>query len=215
MDAAALTAPASINGKLSLRRTPPDQLAHQTQPRAVMRVANRGNTLRESLLQDLQNDVERLSRAFASLEANALVFSEPETQTSRIDDDPGINGLVDHTPIEENVNSQSENEQPAVEAQPLSRNARRRMRQRVRAALNATQPPDSTPPVPPPQAHAQTPAPRRQNGYVVNNLIQERQGPTLPPAVQPQTTNGPSTSTGPSQNGNQGRNNKKNRRQRR
>ncbi|XP_049887284.1 uncharacterized protein LOC126381829 [Pectinophora gossypiella] len=178
-DARALVAPAAISGKLSVRRVPTDQVAQQTQPRAVLRVASRGNARDsarapahdlEPFLQDLQNDVARLSRAFATLgrEANALVRSEAEMR-ARIENGnrPGANRpgatsppvpppVVPPNPpqVAPPVN---DNERP-----PLSRNARRRMRQRVRAALNAPQsPPERTPPArangPP------TPAPR-QNG---------------------------------------------------
>ncbi|CAH2068573.1 unnamed protein product, partial [Iphiclides podalirius] len=215
LDARALTSPVSISGKLSLRRTPPDQLAHQTQPRAVMRVANRVNN-RENVLQDLQDNVARLSRAFASLEANSLVRSEAEIRT-RIDDDPSINNDDEHTAVAENVNeSLSMNDQLNNAGQPLSRNARRRMRQRLRAALNATQPPVTQPPLPTPQTRAPIPVPHRHNGYIATSITQQDPAPITPPLVaQPLLTNGPSTSTGNSQNGNQGRKNKKKRNQRR
>lgn len=46
MDAQALMAPAIISGKLSVRRTPLDQLSNHTLPRAVLRIANRGRETR-------------------------------------------------------------------------------------------------------------------------------------------------------------------------
>lgn len=114
-----------------------------------MRVANRGsenivppNELGERLepfLQDLQNDVARLSRAFASLgrEANALVRSEAQirarmegTEANRVEEE-----TVHRAPVQ----APEQNSRPADAVRPLSRNARRRMRQRLRAVLNETQ----------------------------------------------------------------------------
>uniref|UniRef100_A0A2A4JRU3 RING-type domain-containing protein n=1 Tax=Heliothis virescens TaxID=7102 RepID=A0A2A4JRU3_HELVI len=231
LDARALIAPASISGKLSVRRTPPDQLTNQTQPRAVLRVANRVNNRDNShthahdlepFLQDLQNDVARLSRAFATLgrEANALVRSEAEMR-ARIEN-------RHNTGANERTSTSSDGESPptienlqdgnnAERTQP-SRSARRRMRQRLRAALNATQPP-----VPAPRIMN---GPPRPNGPIHSNNMQRHfmtglvvvQQPPVPPPVAPPPVPppvAPQTSSGMSnQNGN-GRQNKKKRRQRR
>lgn len=216
LDAQALVAPVSISGKLSVRRTPPDQLATQTQPRAVLRVANRGNDRvnhrenhrevrditrenargpaahdLEPFLQDLQNDVARLSRAFATLgrEANALVRSEAEMR-ARIEN-------RQNTGANERTSTSSEGESPPViqnnedesgnERMQLSRNARRRMRQRLRAALNG-----NLPPVPAPRVTNHFPGTQRQNGPTSNNNIQRNlsgvarmQQPPVPPPVAP------------------------------
>lgn len=239
IDARALIAPVSISGKLSVRRTPAEQLTTQTQPRAVLRVANRVNNRDNShthahdlepFLQDLQNDVARLSRAFATLgrEATALVRSEAEMRARIERHNTGTN---------ERNSTSSEGEQPppavdnitqddnSAEHAQLSRNARRRMRQRLRAALNASQRPV-------PAFRAASP---RQNGPTANNNAQQHHvisglaiitqapvpppvapvvvapPPVPPPPVAPQTSSG--TSNQP-QNGN-ARVNKKKRRHRR
>ncbi|KAF9795120.1 hypothetical protein SFRURICE_004492 [Spodoptera frugiperda] len=234
LDARALVAPASICGKLSVRRTPPDQLANQSQPRAVLRVANRVNNREnththahdlEPFLQDLQNDVARLSRAFATLgrEANALVRSEAEMR-ARIENRHGTNERASSSERENPVeNNQADS---STERAPLSRNARRRMRQRLRAALNAPQPP-----VPAPRAVNGGLMPTDwQNGPTNNANVQRHvvsglsvlQQPPVPPPVAPTTgvptpPVAPQSSSGtPSQpqNGN-ARANKKKRRHRR
>lgn len=234
LDARALVAPASICGKLSVRRTPPDQLANQSQPRAVLRVANRVNNREnththahdlEPFLQDLQNDVARLSRAFATLgrEANALVRSEAEMR-ARIENRHGTNERASSSERENPVeNNQADS---STERAPLSRNARRRMRQRLRAALNAPQPP-----VPAPRAVNGGLMPTDwQNGPTNNANVQRHvvsglsvlQQPPVPPPVAPTTGVPPppvapqSSSGTPSQpqNGN-ARANKKKRRHRR
>ncbi|CAH2100515.1 unnamed protein product [Euphydryas editha] len=200
MDARALVAPTTISGKLSVRRTPPDQLANQAQPRAVLRIANRGNNQNNSdlepFLQDLQNDVARLSRAFATLgrEANALVRSETEMR-SRIE-----NSSITYQNFSGNRTSESEIEsQPNVQNDRtsnelhLSRSARRRMRQRLRAALNG-----------PVQVQVQ-----QQNGYVHDVFERNESSPPSPLPPVP-----PPSSSGPSQPGN-GTRNKKKRRHRR
>ncbi|XP_075985491.1 uncharacterized protein LOC142982719 [Anticarsia gemmatalis] len=246
LDARALVAPVSISGKLSVRRTPPDHLAHQTQPRAVLRVANRGNNRDyvqhtghtphdlEPFLQDLQNDVARLSRAFATLglEANALVRSEAEMR-ARIEnrhnsgghERSGTSGDAESSPpIVQN------NQANGTDNVPLSRHARRRMRQRLRAALNEAQslPLVQAPPVQPPPV----PAPRSIRDMIQFEPINEIQSdrlpsrpvpppPVAPPPVAPPVpppVPPPSSSSGPSnglpQNEN-GRANKKKRRHRR
>ncbi|XP_034840964.1 uncharacterized protein [Maniola hyperantus] len=162
-DAQALTAPSAISGKLSVRRTPSDQLTAQSQPRAVLRIANRVNQDNRDLvdmepfLQELQDDVARLSQAFATLgrEANALVHSEAR-MLARIEN-------FEHTPdTSSGVNARASDSDPEPTAerpdsrqdrQGLSRNARRRLRQRMRAALDGPIPP--VPPTPTNQIQAQ------------------------------------------------------------
>ncbi|CAB3237218.1 unnamed protein product [Arctia plantaginis] len=230
LDARALIAPVSICGKLSVRRTPPDQLANQTQPRAVLRVANRINNRNnqnshhaahelEPFLQDLQNDVARLSRAFATLgfEADALVRSEAEMRArienrnnSGASERTGTSAEVETPPTIQN------NQGNTTENVTISRNARRRMRQRLRAALNEEEPPTvPTPPVPAPRATTQRGHNlQRQNGPTTNIVNHAEAAPPVPPPPIPP----PSSSSGPSnelpQNGN-GRVNKKKRRHRR
>ncbi|CAG5018235.1 unnamed protein product [Parnassius apollo] len=213
-DSRGFTTPVSISGKLSLRRTPVDQLTLQTQPRAVMRVANRGTT-RENVLQDLQYNVERLSRAFATLEANAL-HSEDEIR-ARMENTPDINHTSSNDQSEITANAgesqaQSLNNSTTNESQPLSRNARRRMRQRLRAALNATQPPEASVPAPSSQTNGLS---QSQNSNTQTNSIHLQLTPNPPPVTVPQSASEPSTSTGHSQNGTQARTNKKKRRHRR
>ncbi|XP_047535371.1 uncharacterized protein LOC125069825 [Vanessa atalanta] len=240
MDARALIAPAMISGKLSVRRTPPDQLANQSQPRAVLRIANRSNNQNnannlEPFLQDLQNDVARLSRAFAMLgqEANALVRSEAEIR-ARIENSSTINQNSSGGRTSE---SSEPEPQPTVQndqiinEQSLSRNARRRIRQRLRAALNGPIPPvpppgpqrhnGPMPPVPPPgpqrrsgtMPHVAPPASHRHNGYASDDayaytvVLQ----PT-PPVPPPSSSSGPSQPQAPPANGAR---NKKKRRHRR
>lgn len=161
-DARALVAPASISGKLSIRRVPTDQVTTQTQPRAVLRVANRGSvrdTTRapvaqdlEPFLQDLQNDVARLSRAFVRLgrEANALVRAEAQTRDFNTRNNQSVaserpaappSRPLPPPPVPPPAAPPTRN-QVNTEQVHLSRNARRRMRQRVRAALNASQSPE-------------------------------------------------------------------------
>lgn len=237
LDARALTAPVAISGKLSVRRTPIEQLAHLPQPRAVLRVANRGNmrdttrnnvreTTRannmsqdlEPFLQDLQNDVARLSRAFATLgrEADALVRSEAEMR-ARIENGSrnleGAGRALVPPPVESPPIAQ--NNQPDNDRQ-LSRNARRRIRQRLRAALNAPQAPNERP-TNVNRPNVQVSSSQMQNGLVNNPLhmvgLIVQQPPVPPPPVPPpQSSSGPSN--GQSQNG-QVRTNKKKRRQRR
>ncbi|CAH2990034.1 unnamed protein product [Chilo suppressalis] len=211
LDAHALTAPVSMSGKLSVRRTPPEQLVHLPQPRAVLRVASRGNARDnrvsqdlEPFLQGLQNDVARLSRAFATLgrrEADVRARIEaPRNQITSAPDRP--------VPPPDPANADASERAPAA----LSRNARRRMRQRLRAALNATQPLETAErPVPPPPGPVPPP---QQNGHaddVVHRVGLIFVEPPVPPP--PQSASG--SSNGHAQNGNQTRTNKKRRRQRR
>ncbi|KAL4709160.1 hypothetical protein ACJJTC_008088 [Scirpophaga incertulas] len=159
-DAEALSSPATLNGRLTVRRTPPEQLTQMPPPRAVLRVANRGNAeLQQSfepLLQGLQDDVERLTRAFATLgrEADALVRSEAEmrarVEANQITPRNAANAVeraqIEHNPRNpDNVNVQmAERPLPTVDIDlaidapdiPMSRNARRRLRRRLREALN-------------------------------------------------------------------------------
>lgn len=224
MDARALMAPAIISGKLSVRRTPPDQLTTQTQPRAILRIANRGNNnmprvLEPSFLEDLQNDVERLSRAFESLgrETNALVVRTEALGHAR----------------NEQETEQAHSQEPSEEPQPaeemlmaLSRNARRRMRARVRAALSEPVPPATPPALAPAPAPAPAPAHNQNRGWNFcehrhafpalrppPTLAEEPVRPTVSPPVPP-----PSSSTGPPQaqpQAGNGPRNKKKRRHRR
>lgn len=227
LDARAITAPTSISAKLSVRRSPADQLAHQVPPRMVLRVASRGIARDnprapvaqnlEPFLHDLQNDVARLSRAFATLgrEANALVRSEAELQ-ARIDNAPRPNQNA-ASADRPSASSQAQQPQNNGDSQRLSRSARKRLRQRVRAALLAPAEADRTPPAPAP-APAPAVAPR-QNGpvssasrphHMITLAVAQ---PVAPPPVPPQPSSGPSN--GLPQNENQVRANKKKRRQRR
>lgn len=139
-DARALLAAATINGKLSVRRTPPDQIASQAQPRAVLRIANRGNNQNDSdlepFLRDLQDDVQRLSRAFVR-ETRALVRSEAEIR-SRIENLSNTNPTPSRDRTQEFEMESPANAQvhQTSNDSPLSRSARRRLRQRLRAVLN-------------------------------------------------------------------------------
>ncbi|XP_068628541.1 uncharacterized protein [Battus philenor] len=205
LDARALTTLTSISAKLCLRRTPADQLAHQTQPRAVMRVATRGNA-RENVLQDLQNNVARLSQAFATLEASAM-RSETEIR-SIIDTAPEDNQVTEQNTVA-TVETESQVQSGNQESQPLSRNARRRMRQRLRTALQATQPPLPSLPVPHTQTQSQQHAPVRQNCPIRANTTEQQVIPNY--QTQTNLTNGPSTSNENSQSTNQARNKKKRR----
>lgn len=247
IDARALVAPVSVSGKLSIRRTPADQLTTQTQPRAVLRVANRVNNRDntnapaahdlEPFLQDLQNDVARLSRAFATLgrEANALVRSEAEMR-ARIENrhSTGANEPTSTSSEGESTPTiQNNQDNNTTESPHLTRSARRRMRQRLRAALNGAQPSTAptpsvpAPPVPAPRAINHLSGTQRQNGPTPNSnvifsghgIVQYPAGPppvalppVAPPPVAPQPSGGPSN--GQPQNGNV-RVNKKKRRQRR
>ncbi|KAM3966871.1 uncharacterized protein ACR2FA_012402 [Aphomia sociella] len=229
-DARALIAPLAISCKLSLRRVSADQLAHQTQPRAVLRVANRGNPRDngrapvshdlEPFLQDLQNDVARLSRAFATLgrEANALVRSEAEMRarienSSRGSQTTANERTAPAAAVEPPPAANNESE--STERVHLSRNARRRMRQRLRAALNATQPPVDRTAAPAHISNGQV-APPRPNSHMANapmhmvnlGIVQRPPSPPVPPP----SSSGPSH--GHSQNGNHVRTSRK-RRQRR
>ncbi|XP_053601850.1 uncharacterized protein LOC128670307 isoform X1 [Plodia interpunctella] len=209
LDARALLAPASISGKLSIRRTPADQLANQAQPRAVLRVASRGNAQEnghatvshdlEPFLQGLQNDVARLSRAFATLgrEANALVRSEAEIR-ARIENDSRSNQNPSSAGIERSTVAAvtepqvaTSNNQSDVQRVQMSRNARRRMRQRLRAALNATQPPAD---VGTDQRANGLATSQRQNGHVMNGPVHFITGlaivdnqPPVPPTISNRT----------------------------
>lgn len=160
-DALALTATPNINCKLMLRRAP-EQVAQPAQPRAFVRVANRGtggptvdsatvgvasveSSRHEDLepfLQHLQNDVARLSRAFASLgrEANALVRQEAQAQATIRNANRAVVQAAPPNPTRRNVEAQLP--EPAAEDSTnnenghLSRNARRRLRKRLRGADN-------------------------------------------------------------------------------
>ncbi|OWR52936.1 uncharacterized protein LOC116767291 [Danaus plexippus] len=189
LDARALVAPSTINGKLSIRRTPADQLANQSQPRAVLRIANRVNQNAtnnlEPFLQDLQNDVARLSRAFATLgrEANALV-REAE-MGARIEDLPAPTAEQnsdDRASESSEIGSQPAPGEAVNAVQHLSRNARRRMRQRLRLALNGP-----IQPLPSPPARVTGQMNHLPNGYTNNSMF-------LTPSDSP-----PSSSSGPSQ----------------
>ncbi|XP_026323641.1 uncharacterized protein LOC113232942 [Hyposmocoma kahamanoa] len=261
-DARALVAPASISGKLSIRRVPTDQVTNQTQPRAVLRVANRGSVRDatrapvaqdlEPFLQDLQNDVARLSRAFVRLgrEANALVRAEVQSRNdnnnrsnqSAAVERPVVPPSRPVPPPSHPVPPSPSRPVPPPSSRPvpppvappvaplphiqenehvhLSRNARRRMRQRVRAALNASQSPQERTTSAPTQNAAplrpNPPSAQRQNGPTSNAsmptffsgfaIVQPETPPTQPPS-------GPSN--GLPNNENQTRASKKKRRHRR
>lgn len=168
-DARALLSPTTMSGRLSVRRVPADATPHLAQPRAVLRVANRsarsdaGDVSQElePFLQDLQNDVARLSRAFATLgrEANALVRSEAEIRArlentqSRVGPPSAPAEPPAPRPDLDDLPAPPPGPAPAPEPAPLSRNARRRMRQRLRQAFRETQTADgdiTAPPVAPP-----------------------------------------------------------------
>ncbi|XP_013195407.1 uncharacterized protein LOC106138707 isoform X2 [Amyelois transitella] len=203
IDAHALTAPASISGKLCIRKTPADQDANQSQPRAVLRVASRGNAREngrtvshdmQPFIQDLQNDVNRISLAFATLgrEANALAErseAQMRARTENANQNQPSAGNDRSTPSGNEPQAAEANNQPDNAARaPLSRNARRRMRQRLRAVLNAPQPPVDMGP-----SAAQRPnglGTQRQNGHALNNPIHFISGlaivnPVTPPPVSP------------------------------
>ncbi|KAG6453693.1 hypothetical protein O3G_MSEX008264 [Manduca sexta] len=233
-DARALTAPVAISGKLSVRRTPVDQLTQQPQPRAVLRVANRGNANDththnsaahdlEPFLQDLQNDVARLSRAFATLgrEANALVRSEAEMRVRIENTQNRQNTMPTQNSIaiaEINVQPTRDNPSPSTERTHLSRNARRRMRQRLRAALNASpSPPEQTPVSTLHQRNNQPVPVQRQNGPPTDDSVVHMTGlaivePSILTAPATQSTGGPSNHNPQNTNA---RTNKKKRRHRR
>ncbi|XP_037963899.2 E3 ubiquitin-protein ligase siah-1 [Plutella xylostella] len=204
-DVRALTAAANVSGRLALRRAPADQQPAAAQPRAVLRVASRGSAAParasiEPFLQDLQDDVARLSRAFATLgrEASALARSESQLRANvaavRARETRLPAPVVEEPPAPLMIAA-------ADEINPvLSRNARRRMRLRMRAALDAAQSPvgrAQPAEAPPAPAPAPVPAPRA----------------VPPPAPAPHVNEGPSS--GAPQAPSQQRTNKKKRRQRR
>ncbi|XP_045760876.1 uncharacterized protein LOC123864462 isoform X2 [Maniola jurtina] len=150
-DAQALTAPPALSGKLSVRRTPSDQLTAQSQPRAVMRIANRVNQNNHTpdndiapFLLELQDDVARLSRAFATLgrEANALVHSEARmlARIENFEHAPDTSSGGNARASDSDAEPTTERAEPQQDRQGLSRNARRRLRQRMRAALDGEVP---------------------------------------------------------------------------
>ncbi|XP_053601851.1 E3 ubiquitin-protein ligase sina-like isoform X2 [Plodia interpunctella] len=162
LDARALLAPASISGKLSIRRTPADQLANQAQPRAVLRVASRGNAQENghaTVSHDLEPFLQGIERS------TVAAVTEPQVATS--------------------------NNQSDVQRVQMSRNARRRMRQRLRAALNATQPPAD---VGTDQRANGLATSQRQNGHVMNGPVHFITGlaivdnqPPVPPTISNRT----------------------------
>lgn len=163
--------------------------------------------LEPSFLEDLQNDVERLSRAFESLgrETSALVVRTEALGQSR----------GEHEPEQGHNHESPEDEQPAEEAPgdglQLSRNARRRMRARLRAALS--EPPVAPPPAPTHNQHRGWNFCEHRHAFPAlrppASLSEEEPEPPVPP---------PSSSTGSSQAQPQpgnGTRNKKKRRHRR
>ncbi|XP_041974465.1 uncharacterized protein LOC121729866 [Aricia agestis] len=127
LDAQALTAPAHISTKLCIRRTPEDQLANQSQPRAVLRIANRvsnGNNISNNILQNIDNNITRLSQSLAVIDRQITAAIENEMNAPSA---PARNAVA----AQPTLNNGNVEQQPT-----LSRNARRRMRQRLRAALN-------------------------------------------------------------------------------
>lgn len=217
LNAIALTSASALNAKLSLRPTPPEQLAHQTQPRAVMRVATRGSNRdsttqdislpgaaqprANSAMQDLYDETVNLRTQLAALQdlghendyalGLARVFGAIRLANRSAAE--GDNGRLSD---DDTASSTSPAPPPApapapapTPAQPMSRNARRRMRQRMRMALNED-----------------TPATSLQNGHVQINIVPQ----SAPQSAQINLPNGPSTSAN-SQNTNQTRNKKKRR----
>lgn len=228
-DARALVAPAAISGKLCIRRVPTDQVTNQTQPRAVLRVANRGNVIDSTpaahelqpFLQDIQNDVVRLSRAFVRLgrESNALMRAEVQTRNdnnTRSNQSAAVERTVAppshpvQMPPSRSMPPPSRPVPPPPVPPPvvplphiqeneqvhLSRNARRRMRQRVRAALNASQSPQERPTS---ASTQQAPPYQRPNavGASQRPITSAPQRPSAPlaqravPATSTQRQNGP------------------------
>ncbi|XP_014360281.2 uncharacterized protein LOC106712294 [Papilio machaon] len=227
LNAIALTSTTALNAKLCLRRTPPEQLAHQTQPRAVMRVATRGNnrdnstqdisppttthTRGDNVIQDLYNETVNLRTQLAALQELgneddndyplALVRAFTSIRmANRIAED-----LRDDNRTRSEEDTSPSVASPAPPAQPMSRNARRRMRQRLRMALN-----DDTPAPAPPSAQVSSRS-NLQNGHVQIDIVPQTSAPHMP---QTNLSNGPSTSAANAQNENQTRNKKKRRHRR-
>lgn len=150
-DVRALTASANIGGKLVLRRATHEQVVGHAQPRAVLRVANRGQTDDsqitlglEPLIQGLQDDVARLSRAFASLGRETDMFDDPDdvyesppTESDSVGSRPSLPSASRANETAQQAETATERERQNEDRTHLSRNARRRMRQRLRAALDA------------------------------------------------------------------------------
>ncbi|XP_063633785.1 uncharacterized protein LOC134804612 [Cydia splendana] len=180
LDARALVAPTTISGKLSVTRVRPDD-AHQhlQHPRAVLRVASRGGPrdlardaaqLLDPFIQHLQNDVARLSRALDREIRDHTPAAPPVVPPPAPEPHDGL-GLVAAPPT-------------------LSRNARRRMRNRLRATLNEAQ--DVTERVP----AQNNSAAQRPNGHVPNNIIHATTGYIqVAPAPAAQRTNAQSNTS--------------------
>lgn len=217
VDARAMVAPAAISGKVCVRRVPSDQLTPHPQPRAVLRVATRGDgnapnptdpqfaspQQLEPFLQHLENDVARISRAFATLgrEANALVRSEAERRARIENRWPVAAGEPAPADVEAVPQPPQNDINDIAQRIHLSRNARRRMRQRLRAALNESHSDPSVPvPVPPL-------APLSRTSLAAALMAR--------PPAQPPAPPGPSNGLPPTEPATQSRNNKKKRRQRR
>ncbi|CAK1548579.1 unnamed protein product [Leptosia nina] len=208
-DAHALLSPAAISGKLSVRRLPIDQLSNPQHPRAVLRVANRRNSLAsdnaylEPFLQGLQNDVARLTRAFVTLSREANFWPTDDAHDRNANPEP--------------ASDRTENDVLATETatnttQPLSRSARRRMRNRLRTALDAPQTPGET-------ARSRALSYQQMNDGPESPVLvrtaftraQEAPAPPIPPPTPASSSSGPSNGQPQSAN----RPNKKKRRHRR
>ncbi|KPJ05661.1 hypothetical protein RR46_00242 [Papilio xuthus] len=226
LNAMALTSNSALNAKLCLRRTPPEQLAHQTQPRAVMRVATRGNNrenntqdisasaanhTRGDVIQELYNETVNLSTQLAALqelgneEDNDYPLALVQAFTAirmanRVAGDLRDDNNQTHSEEDTPPSAAS----PAPPTRPMSRNARRRLRQRVRMALN-----EDTP-APPPSAQPSSRS-HLQNGHVQIGIVPQT---SAPHSTQTNLSNGPSTSEANATNANQIRNKKKRRHRR-
>lgn len=179
LDARALVAPATISGKLSVSRVRPDD-AHQhlQHPRAVLRVASRGGgggprdlardeALLDPFVQHLRQNISRLSRALD----RAIRDQSPEPPTAPAPEPPVPAPAPAPVPPP-----------TASSERALSRNARRRMRNRLRATLNEAQNASQRVPA------QNSPATRRPNGHIPNNIARIGylvvQPDPAPPAAQ-------------------------------
>ncbi|VVD01425.1 unnamed protein product [Leptidea sinapis] len=184
-DALALVNTAAVNGKLSVRRLPLDAVVAQTQPRVVLRIANRGSV--QSGGSPATPDIDNLHHAEVPRYVDLSLFSlsaadrvaqtyarrqthaEAEQREAQqpIIPDPSPSEVDPVVPVVNN-NGRSPGQQP------LSRSARRRMRQRMRAALNVTEAP-------------REPAPGRRREAANNNT---RELPTVPAHLMSFSING-------------------------
>ncbi|XP_048006252.1 uncharacterized protein LOC125241698 [Leguminivora glycinivorella] len=186
LDARALVAPATISGKLSVTRVRPDD-AHQhlQHPRAVLRVASRGGPrdltrdaaqLLDPFIQHLENNVARLSRALDREIRDHTPAVPPVAPPPVPAPEPRDFGLVAAPPT-------------------LSRNARRRMRNRLRATLNEAQDVNERGPA------QNNSGAQRTNGHVSNNVLHATTGYIqVVPAPAAQRTNAQSSTNSNARN---------------